>query len=247
MQAEVAVEAGAHRLRDDFTRGVLREAIDHDPVEAGQRPHLPDGLAAERLEPGRLLEAGDHAAHKVAGTEVLRRAGFGLDDDGAARKVQGYVEQGLVQQQPDPEHPVDGIGAAQGLKVTPQDVEGLAVDELVQRHAEHRLDGTPQPLRCIRARPRHDPVRGHGQQEAEALDGPEDVDRLAVARVQVDGCRGLAVNRLGHVLGGLGHANRRSARHASSSEAFTANPWRSMQRKCGDARSVEALSIGTRT
>jgi hypothetical protein len=84
VQSEISVEAGSHSLRDHLARAVGGEAVDHDPVEASQRPHLPGSLAAERLEASGLLQARDHAAHEVAGAKVLWRAGFGLNDDGPA-------------------------------------------------------------------------------------------------------------------------------------------------------------------
>jgi hypothetical protein len=96
--------------------------------------------------------------------------------------VKGNVEKGLVRQQAHPEHPVDGVGSAKRLEMPSQDVDGLAVHELVEGQPEHRVDRPTKPVWRVRADPGDDPIGRHGEQEAERLHRPEDVDGLAVAR-----------------------------------------------------------------
>src|SRR5215471_18871473 len=40
MQPEIRFDPAAYRLGDHLASAVLIEAVDHDPIEAGQSPHL---------------------------------------------------------------------------------------------------------------------------------------------------------------------------------------------------------------
>ena len=86
MQAQETVHAGAQRFRHHLARALLVEAVDLDPVEAGQRPHLARAFAQEGGEAVGLAHPRDHGAHHGGGFHLLGHRGLGLDHHLARRK-----------------------------------------------------------------------------------------------------------------------------------------------------------------
>ena len=96
---------------DDFARAVGIEAIDHHPVEAGQRAHLARAFVEEGGHVGGLVEPGDHGAHRAGGVAIsCSVVGSAFDHDAAVAHVQRDVEALRRRRQRAAEHALDRVG-----------------------------------------------------------------------------------------------------------------------------------------
>ena len=184
MLVQEGMHAGAPVLGQHPPGGVVEEAVDHHPVEAGQPPERRRGAVVERRQAGRLLETGARGGqpvhHPGGGHRFLRRR---LDLD--QHEGRGAVGAHILHR---------AAGRLQLAHIdTAQRVRHRA-DLRRQGCAEHRVERLVLPRHGAEIG-RHvtggvaDAQRrlvGH-QQQAVRLDRPRAVDRLLVAAQQVGG------------------------------------------------------------
>ena len=188
-QVEEAADARSRGFRHDGAGTVVIEAIDHDPVEPGQCPHLTRAFAEQVGQATRLVQPRHHRADGAGGiAQRRRRRCLALQHDRVVDHVQreiiaaGAVDGGNL----DAEHAFDRIGPAQqgqpvadGVdRLFAQMVGGMGAEQVVRRFAEHITDIGRYPL--------DQPVGGQRDQKPERLDRAQFVDRFPVAIGQID-------------------------------------------------------------
>ncbi|TWA78690.1 hypothetical protein FBY14_1349 [Azospirillum brasilense] len=190
----------AHRgFRDHLPRAVAVEAVDHHPVEAGQRPQLPRRLAAAGVEVGGALKPSDHGADHGADVQfAVRLARLRLDDDRLAGQMDRDVQRQRAGRQLQAEGTLHRSVDQRELKPPADGVKRLLLHHLGQGKPQQRVGLHPQPRPDVGRGVLDDPVRRQCDQESAWLDGPDEMDRLPVAIAQVyatDHCRSAPVIR----------------------------------------------------
>ncbi len=186
MQAVKAVDAGFQRFGHHLSAAVGIEAIDHHPVEPRQHAQLPRTFAQDRANLFGRAQPSDHAAHHRGYLDLVALGRFAFEDDRAPRSVDGHIEQAVVVQQMDREHPLHRILAPQIGDAVAQQPYGAGLEDFRGRHADQPARRRSEIGLGIGGALDH-PLGAQRQQEAERLDRAGDVDRLAVAIGEVDG------------------------------------------------------------
>ena len=170
---------------NDFARSVRIELIDHDAIVAEQRPNLARTFAIERSKIRRLVQSSHHRADGAG--DILRRfvAGLSFDDDVSAGYVEGNVEAPVLDKLARKE-PLYGIGSAQQTDPVAKVMQRARRQEFRQRVTDHVGHSAANEIRNVLGCPSNDPIRRHREKKADRLNGPQDVDRLAVAIREID-------------------------------------------------------------
>ena len=191
---EMMVEEGAERgvaiLRDDAPRLVVEKAIDHHPVESGQRAERGGGaLAQSRQVAGPLEPRRDHVEPGEQRAADHRRfaGGLQLDQQVVARPVHRHVEAARG-----PRHRRGEDGAARARRGPRDQRRDILPEQIVEAAAEPV--GAQRRFEIAGAG--DDPVRRRvgDEQPPVRLDRAGDVDRFAVARREVERVGGCATS-----------------------------------------------------
>ncbi|MHC2360184.1 hypothetical protein ACVIOG_002325 [Rhizobium leguminosarum] len=130
VQPEERSDAGPGGFRHHFAGTAFVETVDHDPIEAGERPRLSCAFAEESFQCFRVIEAGHHAAHGERRSVVpVFLAALAFDDDLTFVQMHGKVEPVLIGRQSNAENTLDDVGTAQRGKFVADCVECFGADQ----------------------------------------------------------------------------------------------------------------------
>ena len=187
MQAEETVDAGTQRLRHHLAIAIVGKAIDHHPIEAGERPHLARTIAQEGGHAVRLRQPRDHRADHGTGLHLVEHGRLCLDHHQLAGEMDGHVEGRTALHQRQREDPLHRIGATQQGDAIAQRVDRIGREDRADRLAQHLVRRQADMVGAVGRDARHQPVGRQGDKKAERLDRAKHMDRLAITIIDVDG------------------------------------------------------------
>ena len=199
VQPEIRLEAGARGFGDHLARAVRIEAVDHHPIEAGQRAHLASRHAVERALVVGLLQPRDHAAHVAPALMLgLVHRAARIRSRRRRRDVHGDVAAQPFARCSSIPNARATVSPMTALCRWPRIAWTASTLKTWSSGCPSRLAGVaPQPLRDVARDANDRPVAAIDRdQESERLHRADQVDRLAVAIGEVDGDPGAIRHRL---------------------------------------------------